>query len=67
MFFYERLNNSQFEGFWDINQDKLALQKTTESLFSYETNSFSAKAAHYPTVLFSSDISVSVQSNQYFC
>ncbi len=29
-FFYERLNNSQFEGFWDINQDKLALQKTTE-------------------------------------
>ncbi len=49
MFFYEKLNNSQFECFWDINQDKLALQKTTESLFSYETNSFSAKAAHYPT------------------
>ncbi len=30
VFFYERLNNSQFECFWDINQDKLALQKTTE-------------------------------------
>ncbi len=54
MFFYERLNNSQFECFWDISQDKLALQKTTEQWFSsnfisYETNSVSAKAAHYPT------------------